>query len=50
MRMFQRETLYELTNIARTSAHRFIIRARNLATEEHRIFIADCNEGSINKI
>jgi len=50
IKIFARETLYTLTNIARTGASRFIVRAKNIATEEYQSFIVDCKDRSINKV
>jgi len=47
---FRKESLYEIAGMARTSAHRFMIRARNIATNEIKMFIVDYKEKSINQI
>ena len=47
---FGKETLYDLLNIARTSAHRFIIRASNIATGEEQLFLADLSINQLNKL
>jgi len=47
---FRKETLYSLMNIARTSAHRFIIRASNIATGEEQLFLADLSINQLNKL
>ena len=47
---FRKESLYQLEGIARTSAHRFIIRAKNIATSEEKKFIVDYKEQTITDI
>lgn len=47
---FRKESLYKLEGIARTSAHRFVVRAKNIATGSEHVFIEDCKEGTIKKI
>ncbi len=38
---FAKETLYDLIVAVRTTAFRFIVRAKNIATEEVVVFIVD---------
>lgn len=45
----ERETLYEVVAIARTSASRFIIRGRHLLTKEISPFIVDAKKKEIEK-
>jgi len=47
---FRKESLYDIVGTARTAAHRFIIRAKNIATNEFKLFIVDYKEQTITDI
>lgn len=47
--LFSKETLYEAITVARTTAVRFIVRARNIATNEECIFFVNAKLQTITK-
>lgn len=46
---FSKETLFEAVAVVRTTAFRFIVRAKNIATNEESIFFLDLQLETLHK-